>query len=405
MTQFHDNLPPSTTGQLPSILYCCWEEIVEAADLGADKRSKVFDEEFLFGMLSNYLSFAPKLPFRLCPSSCFSAYVSSSSSSIAFSQFSQSPANVHEFLSLLQQFSERLIGVKAIHSQIITSSIFKNQILATKLVKAYSDLGSLVDARHKCVVVGWPSLVTMFSIIQVCMKGGDFKLGKCVHGCIVRLGMGNEVRTSLIDMHSNMGEMQSACWVFETMQTRNLVSWNVMISGCTQNGMIHVSFVFFHRLVTSDGRFDFGTMQAPFVFDRMKERNVITWTAMLVGLAQNGHAEEALKRFCQMREEGIAANSVTLVSLFHSCFHLGSLKKGRSVHGNLIRHVHAFGVVNMTALWKERNRRIFQGHIGVRVEELWDRIKFWASLWASVLGQFKDYHYSTIMRDMMAVLR
>ncbi|CAB4285188.1 unnamed protein product [Prunus armeniaca] len=131
------------------------KKVVEAADLGADKRSRVFDKEFLFGMLSNYLrwalhihSFAPKLPFRLCPSSCFSAYVSSSSSSIAFSQFSQSPANVHEFLSLLQQFSERLIWVKAIHSQIITSSIFKNQILATKLVKAYSDLGILVDARH-----------------------------------------------------------------------------------------------------------------------------------------------------------------------------------------------------------------------------------------------------------------
>ena len=56
-------------------------------------------------------------------------------------------------------------------------------------------------------------------------------------------------------------------------------------------------------------------------------------------------------------------------------------------------------------IWMERNRRIFQGHTGVRVEELWDRIKFWASLWASVSGQFKDYHYSTIMRDMMAVLR
>ncbi|XP_021817508.1 pentatricopeptide repeat-containing protein At1g06140, mitochondrial-like [Prunus avium] len=196
-----------------------------------------------------------------------------------------------------------------------------------------------------------------------------------------------------------MGEMQSACWVFETMQTRNLVSWNVMISGCTQNGLVHESFVFFHRLVTSDGRFDSGTMvslvqgcsqtadlesgkilhccafrrgfdlnpifstaivdlyskcgaikQAPFVFDRMEGRNMITWTAMLVGLAENGHAEEALKRFCQMREKGIAANSVTLVSLVHSCSRLGSLKKVRSVHGNLIQHVHAFGVVNMTAL-------------------------------------------------------
>ena len=71
---------------------------------------------------------------------------------------------------------------------------------------------------------------------------------------------------------------------------------------------------------------------------------------MLVGLAQNGHAEDAIKLFGQMQEEGVAANSITLVSLVHSCAHLGSLKKVRTVHAQLFRHEYAFDVVNRTAL-------------------------------------------------------
>ncbi|BBH10254.1 Ggamma-subunit 1 [Prunus dulcis] len=52
----------------------------------------------------------------------------------------------------------------------------------------------------------------------------------------------------------------------------------------------------------------------------------------------------------------------------------------------------------------ERNWKIFQETVGVDSDELWDRVKFGASLWASVSAEFKDYHYSTILRDFSAVL-
>ncbi|XP_062096521.1 pentatricopeptide repeat-containing protein At3g12770-like [Humulus lupulus] len=246
-----------------------------------------------------------------------------------------------------------------------------------------------------------PSPITIVSLIQACARSGDLELGKCVHGCAIELGMTNDilVLTSLVDMYSNMGEIVSAHLVFETMPNRNLVSWNAMISGCVQNGLVPESITLFNRLVTSNGGFDSRTLvsllqgcsqiadlkcgkilhgcifrrgielnvilstaivdlyskcgalkQATFVFDRMEKRNVITWTAMLVGLAQNGHAEEALKLFYQMQVEGVVANLVTLVSLVHSCAHLGCLRKGRSVHAHLIRCGYAFDVVHMTAL-------------------------------------------------------
>ncbi|KAI4301874.1 hypothetical protein L6164_035112 [Bauhinia variegata] len=246
-----------------------------------------------------------------------------------------------------------------------------------------------------------PSPVTMVSLLKACGESGHAKLGRSVHGSVLALGMVDDVLvlTSLVDMYSNMGDTEGACWVFNSMPCRNLVSWNAMISGYVKNGMIRESFALFRRLVLSGGGFDSGTMvslvqgcsqtanlesgkilhaciirrglelnlvlstaivdmyskcgaikQATIAFGGMKERNVITWTAMLVGLSQNGHAEDALKLFCQMQEKNVSANSVTLVSLVHCCAHMGSLKKGRSVHAHLIRHGYPLDAVNMSAL-------------------------------------------------------
>ncbi|XP_027347492.1 pentatricopeptide repeat-containing protein At3g12770-like [Abrus precatorius] len=246
-----------------------------------------------------------------------------------------------------------------------------------------------------------PSCVTLASFLKTCGESGFKKLGTCAHGFVLALGMGNDVfvLTSLVDMYSNLGDTDNASLVFDSMCSRSLISWNAMISGYVQNGMILEAFALFQRLVQNGSGFDSGTLvslirgcsqtsdlengkilhacvirkglesnlvlstaivdmyskcgatkQATIVFGRMEKKNVITWTAMLVGLSQNGYAEDALKLFCQMQEENVAANSVTLVSLVHCCAHLGSLKKGRSVHAHLIRHGYAFDAVNMSAL-------------------------------------------------------
>ena len=470
-------------------------------------------------------------PFHFIPNKPFSTY-----NPLKDGQFNHLPIIIDKFLSLLQGSSKNLNWVKSIHAQVITNSLSNDQFVATKLVKAYSDLGSLEAARYvfdqflqpkgllcnamlggylqngqhretlhlfglmrfrnlevnscSCTfalkacasslnyemgmeiirsavekgmeknrfvgssmisflvrfdkigearrvfdgmpdrdVVCWnsiiggyvqagcfdvafelffemqssrtkPSPITMTSLIQACGGIGDLKLGKCLHGCVLGLGMGNDilVLTSFVDMYCKIGNMDSARQVFQKMLTRNLVSWNAMISGCVRNGLVGESFDLFHKLVRSGCGFDLATIvsllqgcsktanleigkilhgcairsfdsnlilstaivdlyskcgslkQATYVFNRMKDRNVITWTAMLVGLAQNGHAEDALTLFAQMQEEGIAANSVTLVSLVHCCSHLGSLKRGRSIHAHVLRSGFAFDVVSMTAL-------------------------------------------------------
>ena len=71
-------------------------------------------------------------------------------------------------------------------------------------------------------------------------------------------------------------------------------------------------------------------------------------------------------------------------------FAFGKGKKAKTLWGCGVLAV--FWVV-----WMERNNRIFEDYGGVGLEELWVRVKFWASLWASISKEFKDYTLSTII--------
>lgn len=48
------------------------------------------------------------------------------------------------------------------------------------------------------------------------------------------------------------------------------------------------------------------------MFDKMSQRDVVSWTAMIAGYAQNGHTPEALTLFNQMLRSDAKPNSVTI---------------------------------------------------------------------------------------------
>jgi pentatricopeptide repeat protein len=65
------------------------------------------------------------------------------------------------------------------------------------------------------------------------------------------------------------------------------------------------------------------------VFEKMVNRDVITWNAMIGGYAQHGYAREALGLFKRMLEERVRPNSVTFVGVLSACSRAGRLTEGR----------------------------------------------------------------------------
>lgn len=64
------------------------------------------------------------------------------------------------------------------------------------------------------------------------------------------------------------------------------------------------------------------------VFDGMPVRDVVAWNALLTGYSQNGRAEEVLMVYDRMRRDGAHVGSVAVASIVAACSQLRLLHQG-----------------------------------------------------------------------------
>ncbi|CAK7329349.1 unnamed protein product [Dovyalis caffra] len=73
-------------------------------------------------------------------------------------------------------------------------------------------------------------------------------------------------------------------------------------------------------------------------FDEMGERNVVSWTSLLTGYAQNGFNVETLELFVRMQLEGIKPNPFTFSAVFGALTDEGMVEEGIQVHTMVIKN-------------------------------------------------------------------
>eukprot|EP01018_Ginkgo_biloba_P009822 Gb_15507 [translate_table: standard] len=255
---------------------------------------------------------------------------------------------------------------KLVHAHIILTGTEPDIYLGTKLVLMYAKCGSLVDARRVLDempnrnTVPWSAMIaayvrhghgeealkilyqmqrkgfqpdefTFASVIPACANLAALGQGKEIHGSIIRSGFESDifVANGLVDMYAKCRRLEEAQKVFDTMPTRDVVSWSAMIAGCAQNGYVN---------------------EALKLFLDMPERNVISWNAMIAGYAQNGHFAETLKLFRQMQQTGMKPNPVTYASVLPACASIAALEQGKEVHEDIIRNGFQYDIFARNAL-------------------------------------------------------
>ncbi|CAK9182155.1 unnamed protein product [Ilex paraguariensis] len=148
----------------------------------------------------------------------------------------------------------------------------------------------------------------------------NFKLtGRLVHGHIVELGFSNDpfVVSSLIEFYSLDDDIERARMLFDKIPEKDVVLWTAMIDGYGKMGLVE---------------------SARALFDEMPERNVISWSSIMAAYSRISDFKEVLGLYRSMQEVGIKPNESVLVSVLTACAHLGALAQGLWVHSYARRY-------------------------------------------------------------------
>lgn len=184
--------------------------------------------------------------------------------------------------------------------------------------------------------------------------------------------------TTMVLGYARLGFLDIARELLFKIPEKSVVPWNAMISGCVQAKHSKEALALFHemqiRKIEPDkvtlvnclsacsqlGALDVGIWihhyiekhsispdvvvgtalvdmyakcgniaRALQVFQEIPQRNCLTWTAIICGLALHGNAHDAISYFSKMIHNGIMPDEITFLGVLSACCHGGLVAEGR----------------------------------------------------------------------------
>lgn len=334
--------------------------------------------------------------------------------------------NGSTFTSLLQassSFEDWLAGI-LLHAQVVKFGFLNDICVQTSLLGMYSNLGDLESAKRVFSfindkdVVAWNSLIfgylmngkvkgglhifggmvssaviptefTYSMVLNACSRLGDYHCGQLIHAhVIVSNALADlPLNNALVDMYCNCSDTRKAFSVFCRMENPDVVSWNSMISGYSENEEGEEAMALFVQLqgislpkpdeytyaaiISATGAFLASNYGKPLhaqvtkagfarsvfvgstlvsmyfknteaesaekVFNSIPEKDVVIWTEMIVGHSRIATGESAIKFFKGMAWEGHEIDNFALSGALGSCADLAILKQGEMLHSQAVK--------------------------------------------------------------------
>ncbi|KAJ3701256.1 hypothetical protein LUZ61_004961 [Rhynchospora tenuis] len=234
-----------------------------------------------------------------------------------------------------------------IHAQLVKLGMGCDEMLTSFLVVMYTLTGEIDDARqlfdrnHRRDETMWnklisaycennrfddccklfkdmirenvmPNSATCISVVLACAKVKDLELGVQVHLHADGNGMFPDLilENALIDMYTQCGAIGAACRLFDEMTERNLASWSLLVVGLVKSGQID---------------------HARELFDEMPERDSLCYCTMIDAYVEKKCFKEALEIFQAVQTGDLELEALTMVNVLTACAELGALETGEWV--------------------------------------------------------------------------
>lgn len=310
--------------------------------------------------------------------------------------------------------------IRQLHCFAVSSGLESYVSVTNALLTYYSKNGFLSEAKQLFHEMGngkdevsWNSMIVVYgqhreglkalSLFQEIVKGGmhidmytlasvltaftcvgDLVGGRQFHAYLIKNGCqsNSHVGSGLIDLYSKCNGGMSDCRkVFEEIPQPDIVLWNTMISGYSQNeelseealdcfrtmqrlghrpddcslvcvisacsnlsspsqgkqlhalvikSEIPSNLISVNNSLVSMYSKCGNLVDARRLFDRMQEHNVVSLNSIIRGYAQHGLGDESLHLFEEMLQRGVDPTGITFISVLSACAHTGKVHQGQS---------------------------------------------------------------------------
>ncbi|KAL1211514.1 Pentatricopeptide repeat-containing protein [Cardamine amara subsp. amara] len=315
----------------------------------------------------------------------------------------------------------------------------KDTVSWNSIINGYIQSGDLLEAmklfKMMMIMEEQADHITYLMLISVSTRLADLKFGRGLHSKGTKSGINFHLSVSnaLIDMYAKCGEVGDSLKIFNSMETRDTVTWNTVISACVRFGDFATALQVTTQMRKSEVvpdvatflvtlpmcaslaakrlgkeihccllRFGYelelrignaliemyskcGCLESSFrVFEHMSERDVVTWTGMIYAYGMYGEGEKALEAFADMEKSGIVPDNVVFIAIIYACSHSGLVEEGLACFEKMKNHYKIYPNIEHYACVVDllsRSQKISRAEEFIQAMP----IKPDASIWASLL--------------------
>ncbi|KAL6007969.1 hypothetical protein ACLOJK_033474 [Asimina triloba] len=205
------------------------------------------------------------------------------------------------------------------------------------VIKTYSHGLQLCDPLPSKRIGIRPNTFAVSAALKACARIPAKAAGISIHAQTCKFSHESDVyvQTALVDLYAKLGDMGIAQRVFDRMKERNVVSWNSVLSGYLKAGEFGMAQRIFDEIPEKDavswnsmvsGFAKAGDMRmAEYLFQRMPQRTAASWNGMISGYIDCGNIKAARKYFDEMPQR----SSVSWVAMISGHSKSGDVDSAR----------------------------------------------------------------------------
>ncbi|XP_057429116.1 pentatricopeptide repeat-containing protein At5g19020, mitochondrial-like [Lotus japonicus] len=163
-----------------------------------------------------------------------------------------------------------------------------------------------------------PNDLTVVNVTSACSRFGQIWNCRMIHALAIKLVVDGLVRvsTNLMNAYCRCSGVWEARRLFDKMPERNLATWNAMLNGYSKTGLVEM---------------------ARELFERFPDKDVISWGTMIDCYSQLNCVREAFMMYRSMLRTGAGPNEVTTANLISACGRQTAIDDGRQLHGTVVK--------------------------------------------------------------------